>query len=167
MIDVPCCNLLMGFTVKYLLHRTREDLSSDAAGVKVGVDFDAVFLQHQTLDPPPCLQSSHFELNAGVEGGAVRLAAESAAEIHESVFVANMAARGSAILVDEGATLGTLKGCTFFNNTQLIEYASVEDSYATVQPVKVYSAYAVDVYAKRCAWAAPLCCRTAVHSHHS
>jgi hypothetical protein len=80
----------------------------------------------------------------------VRLAPGSVADIHDSTFASNMAACGSAILVQEGATLTALKNCTFFNNTQLVEYASVEDAYATVEPIKAYSAYAIVEYARRC-----------------
>ena len=96
-----------------------------------------------------CLQDASFESNAGVDGGAVRVAMGALASFQRCSFWGNMAASGSAIFVEAGAAVESIDGCTFYNNTQLIEYASSEAGSSTVQPVDVYKAYALDVYARR------------------
>lgn len=93
------------------------------------------------------MQEDVFENNAGVNGGGLRLEEGSVATVVDSVFVGNMAALGSAVLVHDGATMDTFQGCTVINNTQLLQYS---DENGSVFPIQVFSDHAVSIYRHRC-----------------
>ena len=95
------------------------------------------------------LQDATFENNAGTYGGAARVASGALVSIHNSGFYENMAAVGSAVLVAEGGTVEALSACRFVNNTQLLEHADAE--HGVVQPLKVFTDWAVAKFAARCA----------------
>jgi hypothetical protein len=86
----------------------------------------------------------------GVYGGGVLLGPGSIASFFHNTFAGNMAAMGSAVLVQEGASLELLKSCNFYNNTQLVEYPGA-DGFGTIDPIRVFTEHAFHVYAERCA----------------
>jgi hypothetical protein len=96
------------------------------------------------------LQESTFELNMGVDGGAARVTTDAQAGFDQCVFSDNVAGQGSAVSIQIGGTVNFMLGCSIFNNTQLLDYVRLEDAYVSVQPKQVYSAYAIDLFAKRC-----------------
>jgi hypothetical protein len=93
------------------------------------------------------LQGLAFENNSGLKGGALRVTAGGSVALLNSSFVENMAALGSAVLVDEGGQIDDMHGCDFLNNTQLAE--QVTDNGDVVMPVDVFSEYAIAKYAER------------------
>ena len=108
---------------------------------------------HHTLSS---VQNSTFELNAGVQGGALRLEAGASATVVSSTFRTNMAAQGSAMLVPDGASCDQVIGCHFINNTQLVDYAAADEVVA-IRPIQEHSGAAVATFALRCCKPGPAC----------
>jgi hypothetical protein len=95
------------------------------------------------------VQNGIFERNMGLLGGGVRVESSSSSEFINTTFAHNMASKGSAIYVGEGASAERIQACVFFNNSQatfIPEYAVGQDQ---INPLLAFEEETFSIFVNR------------------
>jgi hypothetical protein len=84
----------------------------------------------------------------GSLGGGLRWERFSSGAVINTVFAHNMASKGSAIYVDESASVDRVQSCLFFNNSQA-EYMP-QYGAGGVNPLIAFQEESLSIFTERC-----------------